>query len=590
NASAPSGYEYFNPWPYSLDRSRTDQIAGSITDPNKLDTDDDGVNDTLEDVRYLVGNGGVLQRQHFGRVDVGLDSGGTISGIIKHPPTVYNTSRMDRTKLPANAVLLTTDPNNADTDGDGIPDGQEDADHNGMIHLKVIDRDSSGTVTLLGDLDDSNSLGYGRYHDYCFTFNDTAAGKNYVYNRISKANLAAAFPRANPNQPGHSIDVIWLETDPLNADTDADGLPDGWERSHGLDPLDDGVAGHYAMSTGLAANVDNGANGNPDGDFIEVNGQMVPYTNLQEFLNNTDPRAANTGTPPPPGSITIGELPPITVGAVVNKQEFTDWSANDLIALDAYDGDGPNFNQSDVYHAGDGFDSSRDLVAFYAHDGGAVAQGGDGNFYFRVDMQDLKAYAEQGNLDIYIAINIGNAGIGEYNFPDQIDTGTTMKWQLVVASYQSNNGRVYLWNKDSPTHSTAIGQDLAQFGVTARDQNTANGFKKAYYNADLDAVEFSVSRQALLDAGWNGNASQLLYQVFTTRDGTQNSPAGAGDIGGRSDIRDAIRNNRITSDYYLDQQFISGNNAILSEWVGPNADNDRGKRVKVMNVVHGNQA
>ncbi|HEX8077307.1 MAG TPA: hypothetical protein VF511_05790, partial [Chthoniobacterales bacterium] len=165
NASAPSGYEYFNPWPYSLDRSRTDQIAGSITDPNKLDTDDDGVNDTVEDVRYLVGNGGLLQRQHFGRVDVGLDSAGTISGIIKHPPTVYNTSRMDRTKLPANAVLLTTDPNNADTDGDGIPDGQEDADRNGIIHLKVIDRDSSGNVTLLGDLDDSNSLGYGRYHD-----------------------------------------------------------------------------------------------------------------------------------------------------------------------------------------------------------------------------------------------------------------------------------------------------------------------------------------------------------------------------------------------------------------------------------------
>ena len=28
-------------------------------------------------------------------------------------------------------------------------------------------------------------------------------------------------------------------------------------------------------------------------------------------------------------------------------------------------------------------------------------------FYFRVDLHDLKAYAEQGNLDIYVAINFG---------------------------------------------------------------------------------------------------------------------------------------------------------------------------------------
>ena len=413
NASAPSGYEYFNPWPYSLDRSRTDLIAGSMTDPNKVDTDDDGLNDTVEDLRYLLGAGGVLKRQHFGRVDIGLESAGTIGSVIKHPPTVYNTSRVDRTKLPANAVILTTDPNNADTDGDGIPDGQEDADHNGIVHLKVIDRDASGNVTMLGELDDSNSLGFGKYHDYCYTFSDSSVSpaKSYVYNRVSKAKLAAAFPRANPAQAGHTVDVIWLETDPLDPDTDADGLPDGWERSHGLDPLDDGVAGHYAMSTGLPSNPNNGAAGNPDGDTIDVNGVPQPYTNIQEYLNNTDPQAANTGTPPAPGTITIGERTPITIGAVVNKQEFTDWSANDLIALDAYDGDGPNQSGSDVYHAGDGFDSSRDLVAFYAHDGGAPTDGGDGNFYFRVDLENLKAYAEQGNLDVLRRIPARSARI-----------------------------------------------------------------------------------------------------------------------------------------------------------------------------------
>ena len=216
--------------------------------------------------------------------------------------------------------------------------------------------------------------------------------------------------------------------------------------------------------------------------------------------------------------------------------------------------------------------------------------GGDGNFYFRVDMQDLKAYAEQGNLDIYVAINLGNPGTGEYNLPDQIDTGTSLKWQVVVASYQTDKGDVYVWDKNSPTHSTAIGQDLSQFGVTVRDQNSPNGFKKAYYNSDLDAVEFSISRQALLDAGWGGDPTTLLYQVYTTRDGTQNSPVGLGDIGGRSDIRDSIRNDNIASDYYLDQPNISGANSVLHSWIGRTADNDRGKKVKIVSLIHGNQA
>ena len=596
NSGAPAGYEYFNPWPYNLNNSRTDLIAGSLTDPNKPDTDDDGLMDGFEDFRYLavtVGQITTLKPQHFGRVDVGLvDNNGNITSVIKHPPTVYNTSRVDRTKLPANAIFLTSDPANQDTDGDGISDGLEDANHNGQVDLTIISRAPNGAVTVLGPLDDSNTLGYGKFHDFCYTFNDTSVSpaRNYTYNRVSKTKLAAQFPRPNVNQAGHTIDVIWLETDPMNADTDGDGLPDGWERHNNLDALDDGIAGHNAMSTGQATNPVNGANGNPDNDTFISNGQTVPYPNIQEFLNNTDPRVADTGTPPPPGVITIGTGATTTVGAVTNKHEFTDWTANDLMALDAYDGDGGNFNQGDVYHAYDGFDSSRDMVAFYVHDGGAPAQGGDGNLYFRVDMHDLKAFAEQANLDIYVAINFGTPGTGEFSLPDQVDTGTSLKWQAVVACYSGDNGRVYLWNQNSAQHSTAIGQDLAQFGVTARDQNTANGFKKAYFNSDLDAVEFSISRQALLDVGWNGNPDNLRYQVFTTRDGTQNSPLGAGDIGGRTDIRDSIRDNGIASDYWQDQPNIAGANSVLHQFVGINADNDRGKRVKIVSIVHGNQA
>ncbi|MGZ5019311.1 MAG: hypothetical protein ACXWAV_02695, partial [Chthoniobacterales bacterium] len=600
DGSPPGGqdYSFYDPWPYNLNNSRTDLIAGTMTDPNKPDTDSDGLLDGIEDRTFSI-SGNTYKTIHSGRVDIGVPDGNGILHAIAHPPTVYNTSKIDATKVLAHApaaVWLETDPNNADTDGDGIVDGSEDVNGNGIVDLAIVDRnqtDGQGNFVVLATFNDfkqsftvtgsapGSQATTFRYSDFCSTFIEPTNGLTYTSTALDKAKLNATF-RPSGNIRGDKLDVIWLETDPRRKSTTGDGLPDGWKIQHGLDPFDDGVIGDYNLRTGkVITNTNNGPSGDPDGDG---------FTNLQEFINGTDPRVAETGVPPPQGAITIGPGATTTVGAVVNKHEFTDWTANDLIALDAYDGDGGNFNQGDVYHAYDGFDSSRDMVAFYAHDGGAVAQGGDGNFYFRVDMQDLTAYAEQGYLDIYVVVNFGNAGTGEFNLPDQVDTGTTLKWQAVVAAYSTDNGRVYLWNPNSPTHSTAIGQDLAQFGVTARDQNTANGFKKAYYNSDLDAVEFSISRQALLDAGWNGDPNNLLYQVFTTKDGTLDSPQGPGDIGGRSDIRDSIRNDWIASDYYNDQANITGANSVLRSWIGIDADNDRGKRVKVMSLIHGNQA
>jgi len=600
NSSAPSDYGYFNPWPYNLNNSRTDQLAGSTTNPASVDTEGDGVNDGLEDRTFQVSGGAVPYLPIYnGRVDIGVPDGSGILHSISHPPTVYNTSKVDRARVLSvspTAVWLETDPNNSDTDADALTDGSEDANRNGIVDLAIIDRNQTDTngnfvvlatfsdfkqsVTVTGSAPGSTAQTF-KYSDFCSTYIEPTNNQTYTSTALDKTKLNTFF------RPGGAIrtdklDVIWLETDPRRYSTSGDALPDGWKVQNGLDPFDDGIIGHYNLHTGQQiTNTNNGANGDPDGDGL---------TNLDEFLNGSDPHIAGNPPPPPPGAITIGPGTTTTFGAAVNKHEFTDWSANDLIALDPYDGDGYNYNQGDVYHAYDGFDSSRDMVAFYAHDGGATNLGGDGNFYFRVDMQDLKAYAEQGNLDIYVAVNLGNPGTGEYNLPDEVDTGTSLKWAVVVAAYQSDKGTVYVWDKNHSTHSTAIGQDLSQFGVTSRDQTTANGFKKAYYNSDLDAVEFSISRQALIDAGWAGDPTKLLYQVFTTRDGTQNNPVGAGDIGGRSDIRDTIRNDWIASDYYLDQPNIVGANSVLGSYVGLNADNDRGKKVKIISLIHDNQA
>ena len=78
--------------------------------------------------------------------------------VIAHPPTVYNTSRINRTAVLAkspNAMWLETDPNNADTTGNGLADGAKDANHNGIVDLAIIDRnqtDANGNFIVLATL------------------------------------------------------------------------------------------------------------------------------------------------------------------------------------------------------------------------------------------------------------------------------------------------------------------------------------------------------------------------------------------------------------------------------------------------------
>jgi len=115
---------------------------------------------------------------------------------------------------------LGTNPAKADSDGDGLPDKWELAWNTinpNVMDPRVADTNKNGIKDNLED-DDADQL-----------------------------NNAQEFA---------------LNTNPLSADSDNDGMPDGWEVSYGLDPLVDD------------------ANGNLDGDT---------FTNLQDFQNGTSP-------------------------------------------------------------------------------------------------------------------------------------------------------------------------------------------------------------------------------------------------------------------------------------------------------------
>ena len=494
-----------------------------------------------------------------------VDNYGSVLGVDSISKGGDRTKRLEGT---------TTDPGNADSDWDGISDGVEDANRNGWIDgdgeaLPVdwnpfLARDwpngeiDPGEIWLETDPNNSDTDGDGANDGY---------GEDKNFNGLVDGD-------SNSNRVWESGE-IWLETDPLNFDCDGDGLPDGWENNYNFNPLDDGTA----TLDGSSSDPVNGAVADPDSDG---------FSNAQEYANGTNPRVADTGVPPPEGSIVIGRGEALgVVNGVTNYVEFTDWSEENLVALDHYNDDAQN-SAVDIYRGWDGYDSSRDMLAFYIHDGGSTAAGGDGEFYFRVDFVDLLANAEEGYLNLYVAIDMNSPQAGEVSLPDDVDTGTEMKYEAVVAVYGYNRGMVYV-DLDRNSNSTVAGQNPGDFGLTARNQSAANGFKLAHFNAELDAVEFSISRQALIDSGWNGlDYRSLNFQVYTTKDGTSNNPVGGGDIAGRSDLRDTIRSDWICSDYWRDQDWIK-ENGILNQWVGFNADNDNGKSSKVALMLHGNQ-
>ncbi|MCK4615144.1 MAG: hypothetical protein KAU14_10105, partial [Thermoplasmata archaeon] len=181
------------------------------------------------------------------------------------------------------------DPLNNDTDGDGLSDGLEvahgtyplniDSDHDGLTDYSELvvhgtgplNRDSDGDMLadglelgLISDADpttktdplDPDTDDDGLYDGW---FDENGDG---IFGSGEKGE--------DTNQNGKRDST---ETDPTKWSTDGDSLPDGWELGMHLDPLSDSG--------------EDGDDGNPDGD---INRYDQYLTNIMEFNLGTNPR------------------------------------------------------------------------------------------------------------------------------------------------------------------------------------------------------------------------------------------------------------------------------------------------------------
>ena len=545
---------------------RTAIVQGTVTDPRNPDTDNDGLPDGVEDAN------------RNGWVD---GDGKPIGGLEDPPGPRQSKGDWPNGKAESWEQWEETSPLVWDSDGDGLGDGyEEDANLNGWTDMGLIYEDAPDTVVPLTPAD-YEELGIGVDAYSRENSASTLDPKPYTSRAIDYRKLFEKYNVTDRNEDRWPRLVI-LETDPLRADTDGDGLPDGWEQKYGLDPLNNGV---YNFRTGQWTDDDtHGAGGNPDGDTYPggPNGEWIPYDNAAEYKGTTDPRSYNDFSG---GGTGGGEGVEVGVGAVIGTvnnteyfKEFTWWTLDDLVALDDYNQGG---NSSDIYRWGDGFDSSRDMVAFYFRDGGQE----DGKVYFRVDFDDLKPYAEESSLNIYVAINIGNYGTGITALPDDVNCNTEMKWNLLTGVYDSQNGCLYRQTADEAY------------------EILPGGYYGAYFNSELDSVMWSIDRKALTGTGWNGSVDKLMFQIYTTRDFTGDD-GGSGDKGGLNDFADIFgggENDWICSDYWNDYNYIA-NNGVYSKCASRDTswDDDPEKKWKAFNncgqhanlamVAHGNQA
>lgn len=218
------------------------------TKANDIDTDDDGLADGEEDAnRNGAQDSGETGATDADSDDDGLTDGqelGKITPLTSARPGVSGTDPAVFVADGNNAT--TTSPTNADTDGDMIPDGVEDRDHDGRLDAGEsdpldLDSDDDG---LADGVEDANFNGAQDSGETSAT--DADSDDDRLPDGLE---LGVTMPVLDPDGAGPlrgTDTAVWrpdsdanTHTNPLARDSDGDGVADGdedWNRNGAVDP------------------------------------------------------------------------------------------------------------------------------------------------------------------------------------------------------------------------------------------------------------------------------------------------------------------------------------------------------------------
>jgi len=285
------------------DKNQNGRVNSGETDPLNPDTDGDCIKDGFED------------KNHNGELDPGetsplrSDSDGdgipdgkedrNCNGLVD---TFFNvtdpTKSLDVNKngcWDEGETQGETDPASSDSDGDGIPDGVEDIDHDGFCKTEMLRDRHPGATALVRTL--TESCAWLADSD-CDGINDGKEDKNHSGGAPDPGETDPRNPDSDyDGLPDGCIDPLQLaacedknndgsvdagETDPRNYDSDFDGLGDGCEVTFvggATDPLNPDTDG------------DGAADGDEDKNFAVE--QSVYPVMCQLDAGETDPRVAD---------------------------------------------------------------------------------------------------------------------------------------------------------------------------------------------------------------------------------------------------------------------------------------------------------
>ncbi len=229
------------------DANLTGTVSPRETDPRKRDTDGDGLSDSLEkrtgtdplkpDTDGDSCRDGDEDRDHDGTVDPG-EKDPRVSDCIAAVLDADFDGISDAVETSTG-----TNKNNADTDGDGLPDGVEDENKNGRVDPTETDprltdsdcdglQDGPGRGGFLGE--DTN--GNGRVDGFETDPSNPDSDGDGLRDGLERGVTAAAAPRKDCGYTG-DLDPS-NTTSPIDSDFDDDGIQDGAEDSNQNGRLD----------------------------------------------------------------------------------------------------------------------------------------------------------------------------------------------------------------------------------------------------------------------------------------------------------------------------------------------------------------